>query len=191
MRNLILVLTLTSCGAADNSSDPTSTRTSTVEEKGTVTALGVNLLSDRPSCTTSNNYQLVYVKSEKIFYNCQALVWEKVDINPSNVAIKGDKGDAGLPAPSNVWIDSVTGFQWLIGSSTNNYYFWNQSCVGAWRKATITELVDANHRGLIQKVQALGMPVILWRTAQPDTFYQLTDEFVYNTNQTATVVCVK
>lgn len=190
MRNLILALTLTSCGAANNQSEPSNTRGNT-EEKGIVTALGVNLLSDRPACTASNNYQLVYVKEDKKFYNCQALVWENIDINPSSVAVKGEKGDAGLPAPTNVWIDSVSGLQWLVGSSTNNYWFWNQSCVNSWRKATITELVDANHRGLIQKVQALGMPIIIWRTAQPDTFYKMDDEFVFNTSQTATVVCVK
>lgn len=198
---IILSLLLQSCGKDSDTTDnkapsPSAAPTS----KQPVTAMAVATPADRPDCLAGNNYQLVYVKSEKAFYNCISAVWEAIVIATpvTYTAAKGDKGDKGDQAPalpSNVWIDPSSGLQWFIGSATTNYFFWNESCKNGWRKASITELVEANHRGLVFQLQKLSASTIVWRQSLPEvttaTYYNMLDEYVYSTSQTATILCVK
>lgn len=67
--------------------------TSTTTEATTMKLVAT--IDNLPKCTLSNQGQLVYVKAEENFYNCDNSNWSIADIKGDKGA-KGEKGDQGL-----------------------------------------------------------------------------------------------
>lgn len=102
---LLMVLAVTGCGkgggGGSNASSPQQATPST--------SMLVDNKDALPTCDTSRNGQLAYVKGESKFYGCDGASW-------AEISIKGDKGDTGTAGTDN----SVTATYYCALHLTNN-----------------------------------------------------------------------
>ena len=175
MKNILLALLMTSCGAqqgANPNAEPSpspavdyqpSKKEVVVEyrKNGTVYAVALTDTKDMPACDKNNSKQLVYIKNQDKFYSCENEAWEAL-------AVKGEKGDPGAPAtpvPVNQWFDPITSKYWLIGGGAvyaNVNSTFAQACTGSWRMPTTSEVQSAGTHGLGTASASLGGPTDAW-----------------------------
>lgn len=191
---LILALILQACGKDDNQTTNTKAESTTtnVSNKQSAVALAVASASDMPSCGSNNTYQLVYVQSEKKFYNCLSTGWNTIEIAAPVTYVKGDKGDkgdSGVSYNSNIWIEPVSGLQFFIGGAVSNYSTIASICVSPYRTPTSSEILNAQYRGLGLQIASLGAPVATWYTSVSQI--NMTTGAVSVSAGSLTVLCVK
>ncbi len=186
---LVLLHCATACGAdpAATSLPPTQDKAAAVDsgKSQTQVDLGKNTQTNQnhiqsyavadqkalPSCDSSRDTELAYVRAEKAFYVCDQGQWGVIDIKgedgkdgtPGKDGIAGVAGKDGAVVTAqapvttkpprtlgvNEFIDTYTGMTWV--KSTSNVTFATASlvCSGIWRLPTELDLKLTMARGFI------------------------------------------
>lgn len=162
---LVTISLLLTCCGTDDSSDP-ATDINKQSNKST-NALYLENFEDLPDCDDNNENQLVYVKSDGLFYNCIAHIWGKVEIkgNAGKNGTDGEDGIDGKNQPENVWENPDNGELWTIGGSTKINFV---NCGENFRLPTKDEALDALSLGLYQHASTVSGNTTMFTG---DTFY--------------------
>ncbi len=189
---LILALILQACGKDDNkTTNSKSEPTTPTSSKTAAVAMAISSIADLPVCSASNNYQLVYVQTEKKFFTCNAVSWTAIDIAGPVTYTKGDKGDTGASGSTtaNIWIEPVSGLTFFIGGSVSNYSTVASICVSPYRAPTSSEILNGQYRGLGLQVASLGATIGAWYTSVSQI--NMSTGAVSVSAGSLTVLCVK
>lgn len=135
---MVIILTV-GCGRFEDSSGEASDEGS--PGSGSAKTLAIDTKSELPECNENNENQLAYVKNESYFYECEENEWAKIRVQ---------SGDW----PENAWVDSVTGYVWLVGGLVTWTYAYGElqsddTCTGDWvNPSTDDEIKMAGLHGL-------------------------------------------
>jgi hypothetical protein len=152
--------------------------------------LAITVVKDLPFCELTNNGQVVYSSSLKLFKICDASTgsWYDLDLTgpkgePGKDGVNGEDGEdsdvagpvgpqgpAGLPGQDgkdgqivadNMWYDPVVGQWWLKGMASATWDDAVITCDGdSWRLPSIVELHYAQLRGICN--QGDNCPINVW-----------------------------
>lgn len=158
----ILLLTMVSCGTDDGSSAANGSKQPDKAGQFNKRTLVKDTADDLPVCNKDNDDQLVYVKDEKQFYECDTGDWLAIDISGKQgvSGSNGVDGKDGYRKPAdNLWEDPITQKLWLIGSVQP---YTAGLCSSGWRLPTKAEGQDALTHGLYQHASNYSGPTSFW-----------------------------
>ncbi len=184
---LFSTLILTACGTEPlaTESKPETSKSDKSDPPAAHFAIVVD--ADLPVCDDASVGTLVYQRSTKSFFTCEASEWLAIDISGAPgkdgqdgkdaVATNGQDGDDGLPgrdgndgasAPAyNSWIDPVTSFVWIFGASTVSHYVAEAACTGDYELPSPELAIDAVGHGILIASAAIGGPTTMWDNMPP------------------------
>ncbi len=165
MRNLIfaLILLLASCGDG-NSSEPSNASEPTISDEtqkdlpavSSTSSIALKTKENLPECLEANDTQLAYIIDEEIFYVCDTLEWQAVDIKGADGNDGSDGQDAEL---ANTWTDPNTGLNWLIGG---NGTWSTDACPDGWQRPNVWQGTAAVANGLLVASAQISGPDDIW-----------------------------
>ncbi len=172
IKNLLVALYITGCGAAQD--DQESPKTVPVAaavpvaaqesiETRRLSSLYVTSAADLPVCDKAQSGALAYVKAEEHFVTCDGGEWATVEI-------KGPQGEAGAPGKdgvagadgkvleipppelkANEWLETTSGLVWTKSGAQVTWELATIACVrDGWRFPTEDELRVAMAVGTLQ-----------------------------------------
>lgn len=158
MKLLSLVLLVSACGTANQSSPSAQSGVGTAKVDTTITQPNATPTAPNntnsyhtlavesaniPVCDSTAESDLVYVLDQKQFKVCSNNTWVVVDIagpsgTPGKDGKNGTNGAPGTPTPGNEWLNPITNVTWFLGG-WGSYAQAQAVCTGQFRLPTETE----------------------------------------------------
>ncbi len=177
---LALALVLMGCGSdngGDNAKDTdkvkSSSQNSPKPADNQITSIALETKDDLPACEALNDTQLAYIMDLDIFYVCKSLDWKLVAIKGEDGknGTNGSNGSDGISSnSSNLWHDSITGYNWLLGGPGTAWTA-ATSCSNGYREPTNNEGLDAALHGIRSIASLLSLNLEFWTGIANDASY--------------------
>lgn len=171
LKHLPLVFFLAACGTDDHQSDAPQADAKASASKEAVTAdppaqtsssYLVAKSSDLPTCDEASKSWLAYVTSEKSFVTCDGAAWQTVEIKgkegkdgKDGAAGKdgavGVAGADGKVETDDLWIDPITGYEWVLLQGAGDLGFQRDQCSDGFELPTYTQIAHGIAHGLSAK----------------------------------------
>lgn len=178
---ILLIGALTACGKDEgNKKGAEETK---LETKTSPHALSLKDKNSMPDCTDENEFQLVYITSEKQFYTCEAGEWVTINIS---VEQKNQIVEKKSAFDNILWKDEVTGKYWYIKGMGLSSMLCGSPTANT-TAATADEVKEALNNGMFEGV---NVRVRLNSDGSNDYVYSEFPSVEYTDNVQAFLVCL-